>query len=187
MGSIDQVNSSVFPLNSGDNFVGIYSSTTNFTEICISIDTDSKYELNLYFSSDGINLGLTKTFNQTSIPTESQIYNIPPYMRFVKVELVNNDTINQTYLRLQTILKLNQTYSGTSTAPASNVNISSITTTDNLNVNVQNFPATQPISGSVDANITNTLLNVSDDDTHTKLDTVITDLDKFKFSGDNCI
>jgi hypothetical protein len=166
MGSIDQVNSSVFPLNSNDTFLGESSSTTNFTEICISIDTDTKFQLNLYFSSDGVNLGKTTTFNQILAPTEAQIYNIPPYMRFVKIELVNNDTINQSYLRLMTILKTNITYTGTNSSPSANVNIAGVSTGDSLNVNVQNYPFNQ---------------DVSDADTHTKLDTVITDLNKLTY------
>ena len=52
MGSVDQNNSTVFPLLADGVFEGIYSSTTNFSEILISVETDTTFELLINFSTN---------------------------------------------------------------------------------------------------------------------------------------
>jgi hypothetical protein len=123
MGSIDQNNSFVFPLDEGQTFNGIYSSTTNFSEIVISIETDTKFEFVVQFSSNGIDLGLTETYTQNTITNTANIYQFKPYLRYFRVILNNIDVIDQTYLRLETILKSNVIYDDTSNTPSTNVNI----------------------------------------------------------------
>ena len=121
MGSIDTNNSLYFPLVGTDTFLGTYTSTTNWAEVCISIECDSSFYLVVNFSSDGVNTGITKTANVSSSPN-ALIYNYPPYFRYVQVQLTNTGN-DQTYLRLQTMFKSTQNYSSTSTNPSADVNI----------------------------------------------------------------
>ena len=121
MGSIDTNNSYYFPLPGTDTFLGAYTSTTNWAEVCISIECDSSFYLVVNFSSDGVNTGITKTANVSASPN-ALIYNYPPYFRYVQVQLTNTGN-DQTYLRLQTMFKSTQNYSSTSTNPSADVNI----------------------------------------------------------------
>lgn len=126
MGSIDQNNSYVFPLNSGEFFEGLYSSTTNFSEILISVETNSTFQLDVIFSSNSVDEGFIKTFEETSVSESALIYSIRPYLRYFYVKLTNTGESNQTYLRLETILKSTVVYEPDQGAgPATNVNIKS--------------------------------------------------------------
>lgn len=172
MGSINQNNSTTFPLDAGDAFTGIYSSTTDFSEICISVETDSQFQLIINFSSDGVNLGYSKTITEATPSLDAFIYTIQPYMRYFYVVLDNIDTNDQTYLRLSTIQKTIEVYK--EAGVSSNVAI-----TSPLNLDGSVFVGGNlALSGSVDANVTNASLNVSDSSTQSKLQSIYTDVQK---------
>jgi len=106
MGSIDQTNTSFVPLNVGEDFTGLYASTTNFSEILISVETDTTFELVINFSSDnGTHVGIVETYTRTTPSTTALVYNVKPSLRYFQIVLTNTDATNQTYLRLTTILK----------------------------------------------------------------------------------
>jgi len=123
MGSVDQNNSTVFPLLADGVFEGIYSSTTNFSEILISVETDTTFELLVNFSTNnGVDVGLTKTYT-VSIPAGTAFtYSLKPSLRYFQVVLTNTSVSNQTYLRIETILKSVVVYEPDGgTGPSSNV------------------------------------------------------------------
>lgn len=136
MGSIDQNNSYVFPLNAGESFTGIYSSTTNFSEILISVETDTTFNLTINFSSNGLDIGLVKSYNVV-VPSEGAFtYSLTPYLRYFQVVLQNTG-IDQSYLRLETILKSSVVYQETSGVISSDVNIVSPLVNGNVAINLQ--------------------------------------------------
>lgn len=105
MGSINQDNTYLFPLNSGDSFTGNYTSCIDADEILISVECDSKYSLTVNFSSNGSDFGIDKNFVNNIVSANANTYSIKPELRYIQVVLINTDTINQTYLRLNTIFK----------------------------------------------------------------------------------
>ena len=124
MGSIDQTNTSFVPLDVGEDFRGLYSSTTDFSEIVISVETDTTFELVVNFSTDnGTNIGIVKTYPQVIASTTALVYKLQPSLRYFQIVLTNTDTTDQTYLRLTTILKSSIVYEPNSTSTAANVNI----------------------------------------------------------------
>lgn len=123
MGSIDQNNSFVFPLDIGQNFTGIYTSTTNFSEIIISIETDTKFEFIIEFSSNGVDLGLTETFTQITVNNTANIYQFKPYLRYYRLIVNNIDVLDQTYLRIESILKSTIIYNENTNTTSTDVNI----------------------------------------------------------------
>lgn len=123
MGSIDQNNSFVFPLDIGQNFTGIYTSTTNFSEIIISIETDTKFEFIIEFSSNGVDLGLTETFTQITVNNTANIYQFKPYLRYYRIIVNNIDVLDQTYLRIESILKSTIIYNENTNSTSTDVNI----------------------------------------------------------------
>ena len=169
MGSIDNLNSSNTALNVDESYTGSFSSLTNYSEICISIETDKIYTLILNFSSNGSDVGYTTTYaNKSPSVGVADLFFSPPNMRYLQVILENVDATDQTYLRLQTLLKSNITYQF-SGGPSANVDIKSPLDGSGFvevsvqnavdisgsvsvsgSVDVGNFPATQAVSGSVD-------------------------------------
>jgi len=143
MGSIDLNNSTSQALLAGETFVAsTYSSTLNFSEILVTVECDSTFDMSVYFSSDGVNASLTKLETSASALNSLSFY-YPPYFRYLRIEL-NNTGSNQTFLRLNTILKSNTIYD-TSVLPPSDVNIVSpldasgyvqVDVMNNLNVDV---------------------------------------------------
>ncbi len=103
-GSFNAQNSSVVPLDAGDVFTGLYSSTLDFSIITVSLNCDSKYNLDVYFSHDGFNDDSIQSIIVSSVPAETQFYVFEPKMRYFKLKLTNTSS-TQTYLTLQTILK----------------------------------------------------------------------------------
>jgi hypothetical protein len=120
MGSIDQNNSYVFPLNAGESFTGLYTSTTNFSEILISVETDTTFQLTVNFSSNSVNVGLVKSYSVVAPSSGAFIYSLKPSQRYYQVILTNTG-VDQTYLRLETILKSTIVYQEGGTGPAANV------------------------------------------------------------------
>ena len=102
MGSIDNNNSYYFPLVNTETYLGAFTSTTNWAEVCISVECDSSFYLVVNFSSDGINTAITRTVNVATSPN-ALTYNYPPYFRYVQVQLTNTGT-DQTYLDRKSVV-----------------------------------------------------------------------------------
>jgi len=157
MGSIDQANSTTIALNASDSFTGSYTSTTNFAEICISVETDTKFQLTVNFSSNFYDNTYEKTFIENTPSSNAFIYRVQPYLGYFNIVITNIDTVDQTYLRVSTIQKSNVLYQENGNTPASNVAITSPLNQDGSVFVGGNLA----LSGSVDANITNTSLDVN--------------------------
>jgi len=105
MGSIDPNNSYLFPLNVGDSFGGVYTSTIDYSEILISVECDSTYRLVVNFSSNGTDFGISQEFDNNLVNISAKTYSLKPLLRYYQVNLINTDINNQTYLRLESLLK----------------------------------------------------------------------------------
>lgn len=136
---VSVLNSSNLNLLSSSSFNGTYEDITKYGQINISINTDISYTLNVYFSTNGISDDFVETYN-SSVPTETQFYNILCKERYFKLKLENNSITQSNKFHLQTIYK---------------TNISEINTNITGSVSVSNFPATQPVTNSDITNIYN--------------------------------
>jgi len=159
MGSIDNLNSSNTALNADESYTGQFSALTNYSEICISIETDKIYTLILNFSSNGSDVGYTTTYaNKSPSVGIADLFFSPPNMRYLQVILENTDATDQSYLRLQTLLKSNITYQFSS-GPSANVDIKSpLDGSGFVEVSVQNAV---DISGTVDISGQTVLVDIS--------------------------
>lgn len=160
MGSIDQNNSYVFPLNADDSFTGLYSSTTNFSEILISVETDTTFDLTINFSSNSLDIGLVKNYSVVAPSSSAFTYSIKPYLRYFQVVLTNTG-INQTYLRIETILKSTIVYQEGGEAPASNVIITNPLADGYVAVSLQNVTSDYLTNGGLNNYIVNTSLAIT--------------------------
>lgn len=189
--SLSLNNSTIVPLLSGEIFLGKeYDNILDFAEIDIAIKCDVGYTLTYIYSQD--KLSIDYSTNQTvSAQVNTQFYRIPVNDRYFKLKIEATDG-DMSVLNVQTIYKSVPTFNNSGAGPTSNVAITaplngdgsvfvggSLTLGGSVDANITN--------GSLDVNVINALLDVSDADTHTKLDSVITDLDKFKFNGDNLL
>lgn len=189
--SLSLNNSTIVPLLSGEIFLGKeYDNILDFAEINIAIKCDVGYTLTYIYSQD--KLSIDYSTNQTvSAQVNTQFYKLPVNDRYFKLKIEATDG-DMSVLNVQTIYKSVPTFNNSGAGPTSNVAITtplngdgsvfvggSLTLGGAVDANITN--------GSLDVNVINALLDVSDADTHTKLDSVITDLDKFKFNGDNLL
>jgi hypothetical protein len=107
--SLSIYNSTIIPLQSGDNFTGSYfDNVIDFSQINISISCDTGYELIYYFSQDKRNVSYTESQIITYSPT-TLFFKVPPLQRYFKIGITANDG-NMTVLNVQTIYKSNITY-----------------------------------------------------------------------------
>ena len=105
VGVIDGNNSTNFPLNSLDSFAGSFVSTIDYNEILVSIETDTKYQLVINFSSDGLNIGKQEVFEMQYASVNAKTFSFKPYLQFYNVILINTDAVSQTYLTIKSLLK----------------------------------------------------------------------------------
>jgi len=139
-GHFDNLNSSIVPLDVGDSFIGAFSSCLNFAVIDVSIKCDSEYLLEILYSHDGINEDFIDSVSVTSVSSDTLFYEFRPKMRYYKIKIENTDSIDQTVLILQTLLKSTVTYQVGGNTPSSNVTI----------VNPLNLDGSVFVGGSVD-------------------------------------
>lgn len=132
-GSFNAQNSSVVPLDAGDVFTGLYSSTLDFSVITVSLNCDSKYNLDVYFSHDGFNDDSIQSIIVSSVPAETQFYVFEPKMRYFKLKLTNTSS-TQTYLTLQTILKSSFIYQDLSGLNVVNNALNNCITNNQVNI-----------------------------------------------------
>lgn len=108
-GSFNAQNSSVVALIAGGIFEGQYSSCLDFSTISVSLNCDSNYHLDVYYSHDGFNDDYIENIVGVT-PSSTQFYVLEPKMRYFKIKLTNTSVNAQTYLTLQTILKSSFVY-----------------------------------------------------------------------------
>jgi len=169
-GHFDNLNSSIVPLDAGDTFVGVFSSCLNFAVIDVSVKCDSEYLLKINYSHNGISEDFTDSVSVSSVSADTLFYEFRPKMRYYQIKIENTDSINQTVLTLQTLLKSTVTYQVGGNTPSSNVTI-----VNPLNLDGSVFVGGNlALTGSVDANITNTSLDVNVTNPVTSVDANIT-------------
>ena len=138
-GHYDNLNSSIVPLVSGDSFIGSFSSCLNFALIDISVKCNSKYNLKIIYSHDGVTEDYSDLVSVTIVSPDTLFYKFEPKMRYYKIKLDNTDSVNQTILILQALLKSTNIYNNISSGPSSDVNIiSPVDGSGNVKVSVQN-------------------------------------------------
>jgi len=107
--SLSIYNSTIIPLQNGDNFTGSYfDNVIDFSQINISISCDTGYKLTYYFSQDKRNVSYTESQTIAYSPT-TQFFKATPLQRYFKIGITANDG-NMTLLNVQTIYKSNITY-----------------------------------------------------------------------------
>jgi len=137
-GHYDNLNSSIVPLLESQSFTGVYSSILNYAVIEISINCNSKYQLDIIYSPDSISDEYTETIANDTVSASTLFYRFEPKMRYYKIVLTNNDNIDQTSLSLQCLLKSTNVFLSASNQ-TSNVNIiNPIDSSGNVKVSVQN-------------------------------------------------
>jgi hypothetical protein len=110
-GSFNPQNSSNIPLDLLTEFEGIYTSLLNFSTIEVSVKCDSTYQLHIIYSPDSTNEEFVETILVDSVSLYTLFYKFEPKMRYFKIKIKNNDSINQTQLSLNCILKSSFIYS----------------------------------------------------------------------------
>jgi hypothetical protein len=120
-GHFDQLNSSIIPLDSESLFIGSFSSCLNFAVIDVSVKCDSSYNLKINYSHDGVTEDYSEVYDVSGIISDTTFYRFDPKMRYYRIKLTNTDSVSQTVLILQTLLKSTNTY--VVTPSSSDVNI----------------------------------------------------------------
>jgi hypothetical protein len=191
--SLSLYNSTIVPLLSNGIFLGReYDNILDFAEINIAIKCDTGYILTFIYSQDKLTADY-QTSQTISAQVDTKFFTISVKDRYFKLKIEANDG-DMSVLNVQTIYKSTVTYQVEGNIPSSNVTIvnplnldgsvfvgGNLALTGSVDANITNTSldvnVTNPVT-SVDANITNTSLDVSDGDTHTKLDTIQTQLEK---------
>jgi len=171
--SLSLYNSTIVPLLSNEIFLGReYDNILDFAEINIAIKCDTGYILTFIYSQDKLTVDY-QTSQTISAQVDTKFFTISVKDRYFKLKIEANDG-DMSVLNVQTIYKSTVTYQVEGNIPSSNVTI-----VNPLNLDGSVFVGGNlALTGSVDANITNASLDVSDGDTHTKLDTIQTQLEK---------
>ena len=154
--SLSLNNSTIVPLLSGEIFLGKeYDNILDFAEIDIAIKCDVGYTLTYIYSQD--KLSIDYSTNQTvSAHVNTQFYKLPVNDRYFKLKIEATDG-DMSVLNVQTIYKSVPTFNNSGAGPTSNVAI-----TAPLNGDGSVFVGgSLTLGGSVDANITNTSLDVN--------------------------
>ena len=174
--SVSKNNTSNQILASNGVFNGLYDDVSTYAQICVSLNTNTKYKLTINYSVNGISVDYSEDINVTSRPTETVFYNFVPKEKYFSLSFQNTDSIQQNTMFLQTIYKNSLTTTGSGVG--SNVSIVSPVNGDGYvqvyvknsdvvvsgSVDIGNFPTTQDVNitnTSIDTNITNTSLDVS--------------------------
>lgn len=101
--SISSKNSSTTPLNDGITFTGQTEEIISWTSIFVNCKTDQNGLIYVDHSSDGSNWDFT---DQLSVVAGTALFqSLESKAKYFRVRMYNNSGSNQTYLRLQTILR----------------------------------------------------------------------------------
>ena len=181
-------NNSNTPLRANTIYIGSWDDILQFQNIQINLNADTNCQITYYTSNNKVLIEST-TFNYTA---NSNYFNsINSTSRYVYFTVRNTTSSNQTKFNFSVLYKdfpeftAGSNVDATITSPlnldgsvfvggnlALTGTVDANITNTSLDVNVTNVPT------SIDANITNTSLDVSDGDTHTKLDNIQTQLEK---------
>jgi hypothetical protein len=164
---IDPLNSTTISLGSNATFTGTFTNLIAFPVVDVVINTDQSGTLFLDVSSDGVTIAQTTSFAVTS----TLLFRSPFSWQYIRLRYTNGATAQTTFF-LQCILRpidpglaslpLNRTVSTNSIAPLNRAILNAqapsgfyqslqCDASNILLVDVSNFPATQPVSGTVDA------------------------------------
>ena len=169
-------NQSNIPLRANAIYIGSWDDILKYQNVQITLNADTNCEITYYTSNDKVFIE-----NQTfAYNANDNYYNsINSTSRYVYFTVRNLQNVNQTQFNFSVLYKDYPVSSGGGIGKDVNI-------INPLNQDGSVFVGGNlALTGAVDANITNALLDVSDADTHTKLDSVITDLDKFTFDNLN--
>lgn len=100
----DSNNSTNTLLNNSENFIGIFTKTTGYNCIILTIKSDKDGDFQIIFSDDGINNSFT--YNYTYYANQQYINNLEIIKKYYKVKFTNSSGSNQStfslYSRLTT-------------------------------------------------------------------------------------
>jgi len=165
--SLSLNNSTIVPLVSNGIFIGqSYDNILDFAEINIAIKCDTGYDLTFIYSQDKLTVDY-EVIQSVSAKLETQFYRIPVNDRYFRLKIEATDG-NMSVLNVQTIYKSNITYG---VAGFQNGVIIESPLNEDGSVFVGGNLA---LTGSVDANITNTSLDVNITNPVTSVDANIT-------------
>jgi len=108
MSIISLLNSTFIPLNSNSTWTGAIETTNSHVTILSTIVCDTSCILNVYQSSNGVDIDFTDTFNILA-NVETNILQIQIKSKWFYISINNNSITNQTYLRLITKLLVEST------------------------------------------------------------------------------
>jgi len=165
--SLSLNNSTIVPLVSNGIFIGqSYDNILDFAEINIAIKCDTGYDLTFIYSQDKLTVDYEVT-QSVSAKIATQFYRIPVNDRYFRLKIEATDG-NMSVLNVQTIYKSNVTYGVAG-------NLTGVNIESPLNEDGSVFVGGNlALTGSVDANITNTSLDVNVTNPVTSVDANIT-------------
>jgi hypothetical protein len=102
---VSRFNSSNLNITNGSTFEGRFEDVSNYGSINISLNTDVKFILTLFWSSNGISTDSQEAITQSTTPTGTLYYQRDCKAKFFRLVLLNDDTITSERLFLQTIYK----------------------------------------------------------------------------------
>lgn len=102
---VSRFNSSNLNIKNGLTFEGKFEDVSNYGSLNISLNTDVKFILTLFWSSNGISSDSQETITQSTTPTGTLYYQRDIKEKYFRLILLNNDTITSEKLFLQTIYK----------------------------------------------------------------------------------
>ena len=185
--SLSLNNSTIVPLVSNGIFIGqSYDNILDFAEINIAIKCDTGYDLTFIYSQDKLTVDY-EVIQSVSAKLETQFYRIAVNDRYFRLKIEATDG-NMSVLNVQTIYKSNVTYGAAGNVLGVNIESplnedgsvfvgGNLTLTGSVDANITNTSLdvniTNPVT-SVDANITNTSLDVNVTNPVTSVDANIT-------------
>jgi hypothetical protein len=154
--SLSLNNSTIVPLLSGEVFLGkTYDNILDFAEINIAIKCDVGYTLTYIYSQDKLSVDY-ETSQAIVAQIDTQFYKLPVNDRYFKLKIEATDG-DMSVLNVQTIYKSVPTFNNSGSGPTSNV---AITAPLNGDGSVK-VGGSLTLGGNVNANITNTSLDVA--------------------------
>jgi len=185
-------NSTNIPLNVGQIFEGLYSSTLNYSTIEVSVKCDTFYSISIIYSPDSNNDEYSEIQEIEEVIANTSFYKFEPKMRYFKIRIENIDTEDQELLSVNCIQKSSFVYSSLGGGSSGDVTIVSPLIGDSVSVNlnainsdfidagnndglkvaIQNTEIAVTNASLSDMTFTDEQLNVSDATTHTTLDNI---------------
>lgn len=101
-GTVDDGNSSSVALNAADTFTGTAKEAVAYSSVVVSCLTDQAGTLQVQFSTDATNWDSTLSFSVTA--STNEVHRIIISKKYYRVRFTNTSAVNQTYLRLQSVL-----------------------------------------------------------------------------------